>query len=175
VRVPKGDLRPSAERVREALFARLDVEDASVLELFAGSGVLGLEAISRGARSVLFVDRSPHCVATLRESVRALGVEGAVEVETSDAVRAVVRLGHAGRRFDLVLMDPPYASDAAPRVLAELVGSGVLAKGSLVVVEHGRRHPVPVVAGLSTLDERRYGDTAVTRLRPREGEGDGRG
>lgn len=165
VHVARGELRPTAERVREAVFARLDVSGAEVLDLFAGSGALGFEALSRGAASALFVDRSRRCAAAVRESIRSLGLEEVASVEVGEAVRAVERLGRAGRRFDLVLVDPPYASDELPRVLEALVSSGVLAQNSILVVEHGRRHPVAVARGLAVLDERRYGDTVITRLR----------
>lgn len=165
LRAPRGGVRPSADRVREATFARLgDLAGAAVLDLYAGSGVLGVEAISRGAASVVFVERAPGSLSVLRANVELLGLGPVARIERGDAPRTVRRLGRSGQRFDLVLLDPPYAGDELGRALEALVASGVLARGAMVVVESGRRHPVPEVAGLAPLDERRYGDTVITRL-----------
>lgn len=165
LRVPRGEVRPTADRVRESLFARLgDLSGRHVLDLFAGSGALGFEALSRGAASVLFADRSPTVLATVAENAAALGVAEAVERRRGEALAVLRRL--AGRRFDLVFLDPPYASDALDAALHELAGSRLLASGALVVAETDRRHPPRPVAGLAAVDERRYGDTLVTWLVP---------
>jgi 16S rRNA (guanine966-N2)-methyltransferase len=158
-------VRPSADRVREATFARLgDLEGAAVLDLYAGSGALGVEAVSRGAAAVVFVERAPLCLSVLRANIESLGLGPIARIVRGDAPRAVERLGRSGDHFDLVLLDPPYASHEVGRALEALVASGVLAAGAMVVVESGRRHPVPEVAGLASIDERRYGDTVITRL-----------
>jgi 16S rRNA (guanine(966)-N(2))-methyltransferase RsmD len=172
LRVPRVRARPTADRVREALFARLDLEGASVLDLYAGSGALGIEALSRGAQSVVFVERSARCRAVLRENLVALALEARAEVVAADAVRALRRLSEQGRRFDLALLDPPYASDEAPRALAALARSELLPEGAMVVVESSRRRPPAAVEGLEVLDERRYGDTLVTRFRVARAEGE---
>ena len=165
LRAAAPGVRPSSDRVREALFARLgDLSGRVVLDLYAGTGVLGAEAISRGAERVVFVERAPACLALLRANVEALGLGEVARIVAGDVPRTVFRLGRAGERFDLVLLDPPYAGDEAARALEALSGAGVLAEGALVVVEHGRRHPLPPVAGLGTLDARRYGETIITRL-----------
>jgi 16S rRNA (guanine966-N2)-methyltransferase len=135
-----------------------------VLDLYAGTGVLGAEAISRGADAVVYVERAPRCLAVLRANLKALGIEAVSRVIADDAVRAVRRLGRTGERFDLLLLDPPYASDEVRRALEAVTESGVLAKGAMVVVEHGKRHALPAVTGLAVLDARRYGDTVITRL-----------
>jgi 16S rRNA (guanine966-N2)-methyltransferase len=165
LRAPREGARPTADRVREALFARIDPEDAAVLDLYAGSGALGIEALSRGAASAVFVERAPRCARVLRENLAALGLDARAEVVVADAPRALGRLAREGRRFDLVLVDPPYASEEAVRALGALARSELLPKGAMVVVESSRRRPPPVVAGLEVEDERRYGDTLVTRLR----------
>jgi 16S rRNA (guanine966-N2)-methyltransferase len=100
----------------------------------------------------------------LRANLKALGIEAVSRVIADDAVRAVRRLGRTGERFDLLLLDPPYASDEVRRALEAVTESGVLAKGAMVVVEHGKRHALPAVTGLAVLDARRYGDTVITRL-----------
>jgi 16S rRNA (guanine(966)-N(2))-methyltransferase RsmD len=166
LRSPQGALRPTSDRVREALFARLGLaEGARVLDLYAGTGALGIEALSRGAGRAVFVERAPRCLAVLRANLATLGLEGSARVVRDDALRAVRRLGLAGERFDLVLLDPPYDSGEAPLALRAVVEAGILAPEGLLVVETAKRHPLPPVEGLVPLDERRYGDTLVTRLR----------
>jgi 16S rRNA (guanine966-N2)-methyltransferase len=160
--------------VRESLFARLDVEGAVVLDLYAGSGALGCEALSRGAAAAVFVERSARPLALLRTNLRALGLEARSEVRSGEACRVVGRLAREGRRFHLALLDPPYASGELERALRALRDAGILAPGGLVVMESSRRHPVPIVEGFRVQDQRRYGDTLVTRLRPEPAEDAGR-
>lgn len=167
LRTPGGGARPSADRVRESLFARLGpLDGARVLDLYAGSGALGIEALSRGALAVTFVERSRRGVAVLRANLAALGLGDRAQVLCGDAIAVVRRLGSQGARFDLVLLDPPYASGEAARALAALRDAAILAPGAMLVIESGRRHPVPQVEGFARRDERRYGDTLITRLVP---------
>jgi 16S rRNA (guanine966-N2)-methyltransferase len=176
LRTPGAGVRPSADRVRESLFARLgSLEGARVLDLYAGSGALGIEALSRGAPCAVFVERSPRSLAVLRGNLASLGLQGRARVVAGDATRCVRRLAQGGERFDLVLLDPPYASGEAPRALAALRDAGILAPGATLVIESGRRHPVPHVEGFAARDERRYGDTLITRLAPEAPGGPGRG
>ena len=166
--VPKGEVRPTADRVRESLFARLGcLAGKRVLDLFAGSGALGFEALSRGAEHVVFVDRSSAAATLLGKSAALLGVEDAVEVRRGEA-RAVLRRLAGHRVFDLVFLDPPYASDALSGALRGLVESRLLAPDALVVAETDRRHLPAPVAGLAAVDERRYGDTVIIWLVPGE-------
>ncbi len=165
LRAPREGLRPTSDRVREALFARIDPEGASVLDLYAGTGALGIEALSRGADRAVFVERSARCAAVLRGNLETLGVSERCEVLVAQALRAIPRLAERGLRFDLVLLDPPYASEESGAVLAALAGAELLPEGAIVVVESSRRRPPPAVEGLEVLDERRYGETLVTRFR----------
>jgi len=135
-----------------------------VLDLFAGTGALGIEALSRGAASLVSVEHAPGAAAVLRANVVALSLESSTRVIVADAASALRRLGRAGERFDLVLADPPYASGQAQRALEALVEAGVLAAGGVVVLERSRSQPSPRVPGLALLDERRYGDTVITRF-----------
>lgn len=170
---PRAGVRPTAERVREALFSSLGVlQGARVLDLYAGTGALGIEALSRGAARAVFVERVRAAADVLRRNLAALAL-GADEAEVlqADAQAALRRLARAGERFDLVLADPPYASGEAAGALAALAASGVLAPEALVVVETSRRHPVGEVAGLVRVSERRYGDTLVEWLRAAEDRG----
>jgi 16S rRNA (guanine966-N2)-methyltransferase len=135
-----------------------------VLDLYAGSGALGIEALSRGAARVTFVEQAAATLRVLRENLAGLGIESLAAVVAGDVPLVVRRLGRAGERFDLVLVDPPYASEEPVRAFEALVGSAVLAPGAMVVLERDRRHPSPGVAGLSALDERRYGGTVLARF-----------
>ena len=156
---PRGQrTRPTSDRVREALFQILgDLHGARVLDLYAGSGALGLEALSRGAVHATFVDSAAPAVTAVRRNLEALGV--AAEVRRSDA-RAFLRNARAAARFyDLVLLDPPYRLAAGfGRELSELVPP-VLATAGRVVAEGDRRSPLEL--DLPLLDERRYGDTII--------------
>jgi 16S rRNA (guanine966-N2)-methyltransferase len=132
-----------------------------VLDLFAGSGALGFEALSRGARHVTFVDRSNGALEVVRANASTLGVTEQVTLQRGEALAFLRRLGGESA-FDLVFLDPPYAEAALPRVLAGLVAAGVLGPGALVVAESDRRHPPGPIEGLAAIDERRYGDTLIT-------------
>jgi 16S rRNA (guanine966-N2)-methyltransferase len=157
------------------LFARLgDLAGKRVFDPFAGSGALGFEALSRGAAHVVFADRSPAVLAALHRNAESLGVDAQVEVCRGDA-RAVMRRLAGARSFDLVFLDPPYASDVLSDSLRALVAAGLLAPGALVVCEADHRHPPGSVEGLAAIDQRRYGDTLITWFVPRgSGEEAGR-
>lgn len=164
LRAPARGVRPTGDRVRESLFARLgELEGARVLDLYAGSGSLGVEALSRGAVRVVFVEQSAAAVATLRENLEALGVSDAARVMRGDVPRVVRRLD-AEEPFDLVLIDPPYESGEAARALRALAETSVLGAHATVVLEYGRRHPVDVAPGWAMLDDWSYGETSVMRL-----------
>lgn len=166
LRAPPGDAaRPTSDRVRESLFAWLgSVEGARVLDAYAGSGAVGIEALSRGAARAVFLERGGPSLRALRGNLHSLAVEARCRVLPGDAVASIRRLGREGERFDLVFLDPPYASGEAARALAAIVAAGLLAPGGTLVAEAARRHPLPAVAGLLVLEERRYGDTTLTRL-----------
>lgn len=166
---PREGVRPTSDRVREALFARLGaLDDCRVLDLYAGTGTLGIEALSRGAAHTTFIERSRAALAVLGRNLTALGLaeEGVVRVMRGDVATALRRLARDAEMFDRVFIDPPYESAEAVRALEALVAGGLLAPDAEVVVEASRRHPVGPVPGLVRLDERRYGDTLIVRLAP---------
>jgi 16S rRNA (guanine966-N2)-methyltransferase len=154
--------------VREALFALIGpVEGAAVLDLFAGSGALGLEALSRGAATATFVDRSPRAVAAIRANVRSLGLEDRARVVGRDWRAALAAQRAAGRRFGLCLCDPPYS--LLPRI-AGSIGAALaplMTPGGTVVIEHPSAGPDPEPRGLEIASriDRTYGDTALSVLR----------
>jgi len=151
--------------VREAIFDSLgpSVKGARVLDLFAGSGALGLEALSRGADSVTWCDSGPRSVAAIRENVQRLGApKRQCTVLAMTALRAIRYLGKREGRFDLVFVDPPYESYLYEETLLALSLSGLTERGGSVVVEHARRIDVSNVFGDLILDRgRRYGETCV--------------
>ena len=173
IQAPAGGVRPTSDRVRESIFARLgDCAGCQVLDLFAGSGALGLEAISRGAERAVFVERSGRVVAALAATLKRLAVEERTEVLKLDARGGLKRLAQRGIRFDLAFLDPPYADYAAlPGLLSTLVDSKLLAPSGVVVVESASRHEssleLELIDGLSVESVRRYGETTVAWLRPR--------
>jgi len=165
MQVPRtGSVRPTTDRVRESLFARLGpLAGSAVLDLYAGSGALGIEALSRGAARATFVDQAPAAVACIRSNLAALGLLGRATVLKAPAMEAVARLGRSGEHFGLVLADPPYASGDAARVGAAVAQAGILPRSGVLVIESDRRHPPGQIVGLREADVRRAGDTLVSR------------
>ena len=158
--------RPTTDRVREAVFNALHslgaISDAVVLDAFAGSGALGVEALSRGATHVVFVDPDRSARAAVETNLRATGALGRAEVRADRAERVLAEAAETGRRFDLVFLDPPYRyepwSDLVTAAAAVLSSSGV------VVIESDRA--VPVEPALGVTRQRRYGSTVVSFARP---------
>jgi 16S rRNA (guanine(966)-N(2))-methyltransferase RsmD len=160
LQVPAGlETRPTSDRVREALFSILGdtVEDADVLDLFAGSGALGIEALSRGARHATFVDNAAPAIRAVTANLEALGAKA--EVVRAEVRRYLGGASRSARQYDLVFLDPPY------RLAASLGGdlsgplAAVMAPEATVVVESDRRAPLEI--DLPLHDERRYGDTLI--------------
>lgn len=163
--MPARGTRPTTDRVRESLFnvlaAHVDLAGISVLDLYAGSGALGLEALSRGAASALFVESDARAAAVISANIATLGLPGATV--RRDAVSAVLA-GGTDRPVDLVLADPPYDVDAAEvqAVLAALVSGGWAVGGTIAVVERGSTSPALTWPdGWRRWRERRYGDTRL--------------
>lgn len=165
---PDAHLRPTSDRVREAIFNLLingpygnPVTGARVLDLFAGTGALGLEALSRGASRVAFVDDGTAARALLRRNIELMRATGATDVWRRDATK----MGpNRGPGYDLAFLDPPYGKGLGARALASLLAGGWLAPEAMVVWEEGAALTPP--AGFGLLDQRRYGETFVTLLRP---------
>ncbi len=165
---PRGlATRPTSDRVREALFSILgDVEDLPVLDLYAGSGALGLEALSRGAISATFVEEARAPLAALRSNVAELEVSERATVIASDARAAIRRLGRESARFGIVFADPPYADGGTKETLDALLVSGIVLEGGWIVLEHAAKTAPP--SGFARLElrfTRVYGDTALTFYR----------
>ncbi len=182
---PKGPrIRPTQDQVRAALFNILGagVAGTRVLDLFAGSGAMGIEALSRGAAHATFVDQSPFCVRTIRTNLKNLmGSDPSgsqwgqtplarFSVIRSDAAAAIRKLAGEGLRFDWVILDPPYGGDLARKALNALGGYAIVSAAGWVVVEHDKRDSLPseIEGEASRFVSQRiepYGDTALTFYR----------
>ncbi len=161
---PRGmDIRPTGDRVREALFSMLGtrVSGAHVLDLFAGSGALGLEALSRGARKAVFVDRSPEAVELIKRNIALCRAEGQSQVILSSCEKAVQRLHKAGAVFQLIFLDPPYGQGHGEKALG-LVGSLLHADGLAVLESHVKDATGERLHGCLRIKERKYGDTLIS-------------
>lgn len=165
---PKGEeTRPTADRVREALFSMLasrlgDFEELAVADLFAGSGALGLEALSRGAKSCIFVEQDKAALDALRANIAKLG--GAREIGADVRAQSVLALGPAPAPLDLVLMDPPYASGAGAVALDKLARLGWIGEATWVSIETAKQEHVEV-AGFMEDASRVHGKARITLLR----------
>ena len=161
--VPKHGVRPTPARVKESLFAILDdrIDDAIVLDLFAGSGALGFEALSRGAKFATFVESNAQVADRLREAAVELGVAKKSEVFTMRAERAIARLQ---RTYDVVFVDPPYEMGFPEAPLRALQTRELLAPEAVIVFEHSG-HSSPPTPGFETTREERYGDVVIAFLR----------
>ncbi len=163
------DIRPTSDRVREAIFNILthglgmNLEGARVLDLFAGTGALGLEALSRGAAYVLFVEDDAEARGLIRRNVETLGATGSTRIYRRDATRP----GEPGtlKPFDVLFADPPYGKGLAEKALAAMAAGGWLAPGAVAVIEERADAGFAAPEGFALEDERSYGDTTVYFLR----------
>jgi 16S rRNA (guanine966-N2)-methyltransferase len=170
---PKGEAtRPTSDRARQAVFNILEhapwspgLRDRRVIDLFAGSGALGLEALSRGAAFCLFVETDEAARGAIRENVDAMGLFGRTRVHRRSAVDLGVRPGADGPAFDLGFLDPPYAKGLGEEALARLAAGGWLASGATVVFERGVGEAPFEAEGYEPLDAREYGAARVHFLR----------
>lgn len=164
-------IRPTADRLREALFNILvhaygdPITGARVLDLFAGTGALGLEALSRGAAFALFIDDAAEARALLRENVAALGLGGVTRIFRRDARK--LDMAHPVEPFSLAFLDPPYGRGLAEAALASVRAGGWLTPAALIVVEEAASAGFAPPAGFDELERRRYDDTALIVLRHR--------
>lgn len=169
---PAAHLRPTSDKVRESLFNLIEhgdypaIEGARVLDLFAGTGALGFEALSRGAERVLFVDEGARARALIRENIDRLRVIGQTKLYRRDATR----LGeNRAAPYTLVFLDPPYGKGLGEKALASALAGGWIAPGALIVWEEGGEVTPP--PGVHLRDTRRYGDTVITLLEADQGRG----
>jgi 16S rRNA (guanine966-N2)-methyltransferase len=167
-------VRPTSDKVRQAIFNMLAhndfgvgfaLEGARVIDLFAGTGALGIEALSRGAAFALFVDDSAESRALIRTNVEALALTGVTKIWRRDATNLGPMAAGAGGPFDLALLDPPYHQELALRALSSLWQDNWLTPDAIVIVETAKDEKVAAPDGYTTLDDRTYGDTRVLLLK----------
>jgi 16S rRNA (guanine966-N2)-methyltransferase len=175
LRVPPGkDVRPTQDRVREALFSILGdtVEGSIVLDAFAGSGALGIEALSRGAERAVFCDEKPECIHAIQENLRKCELDGRAVVLRTRLPEGLARVRETvAEPCDLVFLDPPYGAEEKGRILEELHRFALLKERARIVFEHARKDPFACVPACFVLEtERRYGDTLLTFLNYQPGD-----
>ncbi|MDF2927680.1 MAG: methyltransferase [Paenibacillaceae bacterium] len=162
--VPGMGTRPTTDKVKEAIFSMIGpyFDGGMVLDLFAGTGGLGIEALSRGMERAVFIDMDKQSIDVIKENLEACRLTSAAEVYRNDAERSMKALAKRAVQFDLVFLDPPYRLKHADRLMTEMHGSGLLNEGAVILVEHDAEHRYPESFGpfrcrrLSV-----YGDTAV--------------
>ncbi|GAD58033.1 16S rRNA (guanine(966)-N(2))-methyltransferase RsmD [Brevundimonas abyssalis] len=175
---PEGQgTRPTSDRARQAVFNVIEhaswgrnLDSARVIDLFAGSGALGFEALSRGAAFALFVETDDGARGAIRDNMEAFGLFGACRVHRRSAVDLGVRPGSAGEAFDVAFLDPPYGKGLGEQALARLIEGNWLAPGTLVILERGSDEPEIETPGYERLDARDYGAARVLFLRVAGGE-----
>ena len=165
-KLPGGKkIRPLSEQAREALFNILgaDVVDSKFLDLFAGTGAVGIEALSRGAKIAFFVELERKTVGTIRENLEICGFSDDAEVYSIDALRAIGVLDSKGAKFDIIFMGPPYGSPNLEKSLETISASNIVAPGGTVIAERMVKHELPECFGdLKRQREYRYGDTVLS-------------
>jgi 16S rRNA (guanine(966)-N(2))-methyltransferase RsmD len=158
-------IRPTADRVREAIFNILNLpwETREVIDLFAGTGGLGIEALSRGTPRVVFVEQHPRALAVLEKNLKTLEVSGSCEILRTSVEEGIRTLGRKRRTFDVAFLDPPYGSGLADSALHLLSRGAIMREGGVIVAEHHVREPISGIYGMLVLsDRRRYGETAIS-------------
>jgi 16S rRNA (guanine966-N2)-methyltransferase len=165
------DIRPTADRVKESVFNVLgpQIPDSEFLDLFAGSGGVGIEALSRGAAFCVFVDLQTHHLKVVEENLNATGLRAQAELLRRDARAAVADLGARKRRFDFIFVDPPYGQELVPAALAAIAAHGLLKEGGWVLCEHHGKDSVPravpgtgEAGGLDKFRELVFGETVIS-------------
>jgi len=171
---PKSNvLRPTSDRVKESIFNILGqmVEEKIVLDLFAGTGNLGMEALSRGAKRALFVEKGRQAIRLIKRNLSQFEMEGRSEIIPKDVIRAIGILHQRGETFDLILMDPPYEKGLIAKTLWKLQSQRIYHDDSILIIEHDRREPLPThLDGWNLIRQRKIGDTLVSFLTPLRGE-----
>jgi 16S rRNA (guanine966-N2)-methyltransferase len=160
-------IRPTSDRIKESIFNILgtEVEGKVVLDLFAGTGNLGIEALSRGARQTIFVERAREALRTIQRNLLQCGFSEQAEVIPKEVNRTIGLLEARSASFDLILMDPPYEEGWVERTLLKLNCHNIYHEGSILVIEHSRREPLPQKTGNWTLlKQKRIGDTMISIL-----------
>ncbi|MBI5238740.1 MAG: 16S rRNA (guanine(966)-N(2))-methyltransferase RsmD [Deltaproteobacteria bacterium] len=161
-------IRPTSDMVREAVFSILgsvegfEFNGTKALDLFAGTGAMGIEAISRGAESAVFIDNSKESTALISKNLEACGIEGSAAIVKKDALSAISHFSKHGEKFDMVFIDPPYGGTLLADALNAITVAGILNHKAVLVAETSKRTALKdAPSGLQTLVEKKYGDTLI--------------
>lgn len=177
LKVPRGlEVRPTSDRVKEALFNILGglVPGCRFLDLFAGTGNIGIEALSRGAAVAVFVENNPRNVRVIKENLAVTGMEAKARLVRLDVADALALLGGEGQKFDLIFLDPPYLKDFEKSTLAGIARHGLLRPGGRVVVESSKKDQLPREIGdLKMFRQEKYGDTLLSFYHNEQTTGEG--
>jgi len=171
VTLKSPSLRPTSDRVKESIFniLREEIEGGMVLDLFAGTGNLGIEALSRGAKKVIFVEKGRHALGLIQRNLAQFGLEEQSEILPTDANRAIGILKQRGKTFDLIFMDPPYEKGLIEETLTKLSSHQIYHRDSILVIEHHRRELLPpIINRWNLIRQRQMGDTVISFLTPLE-------
>jgi len=167
---PKGfQTRPTSDRIKESLFDILGgkVEGKLVLDLYAGTGSLGIEALSRGAKKIVFVEKGRQALQLLTKNLSRCGLSGGAEILPKDVLRAIGILHQRGERFDLIFIDPPYERGLIQKTLTKLESQRIYHEDSILIIQHDRRETLPEGLGeLNLIRQRKIGDTLISFLSP---------
>jgi 16S rRNA (guanine966-N2)-methyltransferase len=174
---PKSQaIRPTSDRVKESIFNILgkEVEGKIVLDLFAGTGNLGIEALSRGAKKALFVENGRQALRLIQRNLSQCGMKERSEILSKDVSRAIGILNQRGESFDLILMDPPYEKGLIQKTLIKLHSNRIYHEDSILLIEHDRREPIPkTLEGWTLIRQQGIGDTVISFLTPHRCTEDG--
>ncbi len=166
------DTRPTTDRIKETLFniIAFDLPECAFLDLFSGSGAIGIEALSRGAERAVFVEQSPLCGGVISRNLEHTRLAERARLLQSDVMAALDKLAAEGDSFDMIFMDPPYAAGLAGPALEKIVAGGLLKKGGCVIVERSAKIPLEEIRGLYVEKEKKYKTTVMAFLRLEEQE-----
>jgi 16S rRNA (guanine(966)-N(2))-methyltransferase RsmD len=166
----RQSIRPTSDRVKESIFNILgeNVEGKVVLDLFAGTGSLGIEALSRGAKRAIFIEKGRQASRLIQKNLLQCGMKERSEILPKDALRAIGILGQRKESFDLILMDPPYQEGLIQKTLTKLGSERIYHEDSILIVEHNRREILPnLMVRWDLIRQRKIGDTIISFLKPR--------
>jgi len=167
LKTPEGmDTRPTADRVKESLFNMInpDIYDCKFLDLFSGSGAIGIEALSRGAAKTVFVDKSKVCTDIIIENLKFTRLYENAQIINKDVIEAIDDLGSKNTVFDIIFLDPPYAGGFYERVLNMIIKTGILSEKGYVVAESAKDYKFPFINGFKIKKERKCGPAVMTFL-----------
>ena len=164
--------RPTTDRIKETLFniIAFDLPQCRFLDLFSGSGAIGIEALSRGAAEAVFVENAPECQRIIEANLTHTKLGERARLLREDALSALDRLAREGRRFDVIYLDPPYASELYTAVLERIAGGGLLAADGYIIAERSAKLPLTAPRGLTIFREKNYKTTVLTFLSTEEEE-----